>query len=191
MGAVYAFAPGDGEWIEPGSNADMLGGYVDLTLLVDVWSSEEGDIVFLGAVATDGTTTQDPCAFTEMLMGTYTATPSTGVVSFEIGPQTALLPAGGDELIVEHFVMKGMLDGTSIDVRDMRFTLDTRNLGVILEPLMGTDDPDEICGLMAGFDAACGACDDGNETCIDWRVEDMDGSGYTGGLDQIDGFPCR
>ena len=44
----------------------------------------------------------------------------------------------------------------------------------MLEGVLGTNDPDQICALLASFGVSCGSCQsDGESYCMPVRMEDV------------------
>ena len=50
----------------------------------------------------------------------------------------------------------------------------TLDVGVAVVAELGTDDPDEVCALMAGFGVSCELCeDDGEFYCVPSQVDQI------------------
>jgi hypothetical protein len=81
----------------------------------------------------------------------------------------------GLDILIEDLAVTGEFaqDCNSILNGTLSGIIDVRILAPVLVDLVPSGDPDEICGLLAGFGATCGACADGTNYCLAVEVTDI------------------
>lgn len=159
----------DARFIAPAGVADLLLGQLEGQLAVGVHShSGAGADAYIGM--TDGY--QDPCVTTSDLPDASWDDPV-----LDAGPGTITLDVAGFAMPLEEarlaFVVDGSCDSFSSGV--LAAQLDARSLAPLMGDLLGTEDPGEICGLMAGFGVTCEACSDGEDYCIEVLADQIPG----------------
>ncbi|RME21014.1 MAG: hypothetical protein D6798_19110, partial [Deltaproteobacteria bacterium] len=82
-------------------------------------------------------------------------------------------------------------DGTAIHGGAIQGEVDVRDLTELVGDLLGTKDPDSICGLLSVFGATCETCSsDGATYCLSVQVEDIDGTETTG-VEEVKDQDCH
>jgi hypothetical protein len=148
---------------------------------VGVVSADASKLQMIGAIGLDGTTDQDVCKpsipFPE---ADFTASPF-----FTIGPADTTISISGAAINVKQLQITGTFasDGSSFGGGTLSGSIDARDIAAAL-PDLGYD-ADGLCGLIQGFGAACGACPDGQNYCLDLVADSIEAAGTGSSLIEV------
>jgi hypothetical protein len=143
-----------------------------------------GDSLALGVLAQGDTSmsvflalmdagAQDMCA--------PTAHPDEGTWAdpvFAVGPGDLTVAIDGSPVTLSSFKFTAAANTDCASIRDGVFEadLDARLLGPLMEDLLGTTDPQEICDALVTFGAQCGACASDEEPfCVSLIIDNISG----------------
>lgn len=170
-GKAYKVDLGGADFVEPAGVADLLLGQLENDILLGVVSSSP-DLQMIGAISMTGTSDQDMC--TESI--DFPPADFSGSPYFKIGPQDTTISVAGFNVDILKLEVSGTFaaDGTYFGGGTLAGELDARLLAPLVGDLLGTTDPDAICGVVAGFGVSCKACSsDGEVYCLDVYVRDI------------------
>lgn len=171
VGKTYVVDLNGADFVEPAGVADLLLGQLENSILLGVQSTSP-DLQMLGAISVDGGTDQDMC--TETIP--FPAADFASSPYFEIGPEDTSITVAGFTVEILQLEVSGTFaaDGSYFGGGTLRGELDARLLAPLVGDLLGTTDPDEICGVVAGFGVACETCSsDGEPYCLGVYVRDI------------------
>lgn len=155
-------------WNEPRGVAALLLGGLDNDILLGVDRHEGDEVDILGA-ADDGARGQDFCqASWAFPTGDLSLAPT-----FSVGPEDTAVSFNGFPVTMEQLAIHGDFSADCARVEDAELTaqIDVRTIKELVGALLGVDDPDTICTLMAGLGTTCSACpSDGAAYCIPVEV---------------------
>ncbi|MEC7946770.1 MAG: Ig-like domain-containing protein [Myxococcota bacterium] len=161
-------------WTEPAGVAPLLLGGLDNDILLGVARHEGAEIEIFGG-ADDGARAQDFCQATWAFpAGDFSLAPS-----FSVGPEDTAVSFNGFPVTMEQLAIHGdfSADCTSLEDAHLTAQIDVRTIKELVGELLGVDEPDTICTLMAGFGTSCDACpSDGEPYCIPVEVADATGA---------------
>jgi hypothetical protein len=156
-------------WNEPNGVAPLLLGGLDNDILLGVERHEGAEVDIVGA-ADDGARAQDYCQATWAFpTGDFSLAPS-----FSVGPEDTDVSFNGFPMTMEQLRIEGEFsrDCSTLDDAELTAQIDVRTIKELVNELLGVEDPDTICTLMAGFGTTCAACpSDGEPYCIPVEVE--------------------
>ncbi|RME26485.1 MAG: hypothetical protein D6798_06625, partial [Deltaproteobacteria bacterium] len=170
-GNVYELDISAGSWTEPAGVGELLSAEVGVDLLLEVRSIDPTLEVRTGWTD-DSRLAQDTCVETV----DFPSADADGLPAFEVGPTSMALAVAGYEAPIEQVVISGRFDptGSAIDDAAMTAEIDFRTWKALLEDLIGSGDPADMCDLLAGFGLSCEACaSDGKSWCIPVAVESI------------------
>jgi len=189
VGNAYNIDLAGATWVKPAGVGGLLSGYLTAELMLSVSDLTTDTITMFGALG-DGTGSQDTCLPTiDFPTADFTANPF-----FQLGPSDVMLDIGGYSVTMNDFRMSGSFsaDASQIEGGTVDAELDARDLVVIFESVLGTSDPDALCGLLSSFGASCEVCSsDSQPYCIAVALEDVQGDLLRFGLDAIDQADCH
>ncbi len=158
-------------FVEPEGVASLLLDQLDNSILLGVQSTSP-QLEMIGAISVDGGTAQDTCEPSiEFPAADFSESPF-----FSIGPQDTVISAAGYDIQIDQLEVSGTFaaDGSYFGGGVLAGQLDARVLAPLVGELVGSEDPDEICGLLVGFGVECTTCSsDGQPYCLDVLVEDL------------------
>jgi hypothetical protein len=156
-------------WNEPAGVAPLLLGGLENDILLGVERHEGAEVDIVGA-ADDGARAQDYCQATWAFpTGDFSLAPA-----FSVGPEDTEVSFNGSPMTMEQLSIEGEFsrDCSSLDDAELTAQIDVRSIKELVGELLGVEDPDTICTLMAGFGTACAACpSDGEPYCIPVEVD--------------------
>jgi hypothetical protein len=155
---TFALDLGSATWIEPAGIGDLVGGYLDMNLLVGVQSMDAGVIDFIGAMGEGTTTDQDMCLPTiDFEPGDFSEAPY-----FTVGPADMPVALMGYSVTVFGMGVSGTFapDGDWMGGVELKGAFDIAEIGPALGGIFGFDlsDPDVACGTIALLGINCGPC---------------------------------
>jgi len=190
VGNTYNLDITKARFVEPAGVAELLLGQLENSILVGINSTDANVLSVIGALSADGSDGQDFCSPSlDFPEADYTEAPF-----FNIGPQDTDIAVGGYDLSISALQISGTFsaDGSYFGGGVMSGQLDARILAPLLVNVVGTDDPDEICVLLAGFGANCTPCSsDGEEYCINILADQMTAELQDGSLECVAGEDCH
>ncbi|MBA2320291.1 MAG: hypothetical protein H0V89_03960 [Deltaproteobacteria bacterium] len=170
-GNVYSLPLTEGRFVEPEGLGEIIGGLLDVSVLIEVTSATETDLEMMGALASEtDPNAQDLCTETIDFpaVADFSANPF-----FSVGPADTLISVAGIDIAVDDLAISGAFspDGDRIAGAAFSGSIDTRPL----VELVGTGtEEDSVCALVLGFGIECIACSDGSGNfCLALAVEDM------------------
>ncbi len=102
---------------------------------------------------------------------------------------------GGYTVTVSQLSVTGTFsaDATNFGGGTFSGELDVREIGVFLESLVGTDDPDTLCVTLSSFGADCETCSlDGEDYCLILEADQVTGEEVKGlTMESIDQSNCH
>ncbi len=155
----------------PEGVGDVLKSYLEVSILMEVVDSSNGELEFLGAVAGDDGG-QDVC--TETLNFPEKADFSEAPF-FIIGPATTTISVAGYSVTIDDLEISGTFssDGTWFGGGVLAGSVDTRPLAGLIGDDAGED---EVCNLVAGFGVSCIECPaDGEAYCLEIKAVGLTG----------------
>ena len=180
-GHTYLMDLTKGHFIEPAGVADLLLGQVQSTIALKVTSQSSSSVDVTVGVFENGE--QDMCSVTSKLPSADWDDP---VMS--IGPTDMDMDMAGYTVTLSDFNFAAAAADDCDSLRDgvLISQLDARMLAPMMADLLGTDDPDEICNLMAGFGVTCDSCStDGMPYCLNLIADQIPADGSDVGLEEI------
>ncbi len=170
-GKAYKVDLGGADFVQPAGVADLLLGQLENDILLGVVSSSP-NLQIIGAISMDGVSDQDMCNETiDFPAADFSDSPY-----FQIGPQDTTISVAGFNVDILQLAISGTFaaDGSYFGGGTLAGELDARLLAPLVGDLLGTTDPDEICGVVAGFGVSCQACSsDGAAYCLEVYVRDI------------------
>ena len=141
----------------------------DLLLQVTAQTSRQLDLVIAPTTTTLGI--QDECLASQELKGAdFTADPHFVTLPQDYSLSSSETNVPFSSMVIDATVMPG---GGGLHKLRISGDLDARLAAPFLAVTLGTSDPNELCGLLAGFGASCQACvSDGLDFCIPLRTEE-------------------
>jgi len=97
---------------------------------------------------------------------------------FVVGPGDISVDMQGISIEINNLYMSGMFasDCSWVGRGEVEGEVDARQLAPAMADLLGTNDPEEICALLAGFGVECQPCStDGEPLCMTVELEDLVG----------------
>lgn len=170
-GRTYEMDAEGATWVQPAGVGSLLASQLGGPVMISVTDFGGGRLQGIGAIFEGGE--QDFCTPTIEFPRADFDDPG-----FSVGPSTTSFDFSGFEIQVQDLRITGMFadDCSWVGRGTLEGELDARDLAPVMGELMGTEDPDEICDLMAGFGVECQACSsDGKPLCIPLEVEDITG----------------
>ena len=187
-GRAYNVDLAGATWVEPAGVGDLISGSLTEDLLLQVADVTETTIEMFGALGTGGE--QDTCQPTiDFPVADFSENPF-----FQLGPSDVSFDFAGTLIALNNVKLTGSFnsDGAAIEGGAMSAELDVRNMADLIGDLLGTTDPDDICGLLVFVGAECADCaGDGAPYCLSVRVEDLDAPEIADSLDEITMADCH
>lgn len=170
-GNAYVVDLQGADFVQPAGVADLLLGQLENNILLGVKSSSP-NLQMIGAISEDGSTAQDMC--NESIP--FPAADFSQSPYFQVGPQDTTISVAGFDVDILELAVSGTFasDGSYFGGGTLAGELDARLLAPLVGDLLGTTDPDAICGVVAGFGVSCQACSsDGQPYCLEVFVRDI------------------
>lgn len=174
VGNAYVIDLDGADFVEPAGVADLLLGQLENSILLGVTSTSPS-LEMIGAISVDGGTDQDMCNETiPFPSADFSESPY-----FEMGPADTTISVAGYDISILQLSVSGTFasDGSYFGGGTLAGELDARLLAPLVGELLGTEDPDEICGVVAGFGVSCETCSsDSQPYCLAIYVRDITAS---------------
>lgn len=171
VGKSYVVDLTAADFVEPAGVADLLLGSLENSILLGVQATSP-NLQMIGAISVDAGTDQDLC--TETIP--FPAADFSQSPYFEVGPEDTTISVAGYNIEILQLEVTGTFaaDGSYFGGGTLSGELDARLLAPLVGELLGTKDPDEICGVVAGFGVSCEVCSsDGQPYCLAVYVRDI------------------
>lgn len=170
---TYAVDLSSGKFVEPAGVGDLIGGLIDVNILVGVTASTETSMDLIGAISESASTDQDLCTETLSIPpADFSQNPY-----FEIDASAGIeISVSGVDVGLDSLFIAGTFaaDGSKFDGAVVEAELDVRKLAPLLADLIQSEDPAEACNLLLGFGVTCEECSSDTEPyCIGLVVEDL------------------
>lgn len=183
VGNAYVIDLDGADFVEPAGVADLLLGQLENSILLGVQATSP-DLEMIGAISVDGATDQDMCNESiPFPSADFSQSPY-----FEMGPADTIISAAGFDIEILNLSITGTFaaDGTYFGGGTLAGELDARLLAPLLGDLLGTKDPDDICGVLVGFGVACEECSsDDQPYCLGIYVRDITATQLSGSLAEV------
>ncbi len=157
-------------FIEPAGTAELLLGQLEDAWIVGLTrASGSSATLVLGPAAGSS---QDECAPTTTLTGTW-SDPHVSVGAADVN-----VTVEGLEFPVNDLELSGDVssDCRSFEGGVLSMAMDIRVYAPMMGDLLGITDPDEIRATLTGFGVSCVACPDGQDYCVPFLVDQIEGS---------------
>ncbi|MCK6506665.1 Ig-like domain-containing protein [Myxococcota bacterium] len=167
-GNVYHLDLAGASWIEPASVGPILAGTMSNLLLLKVLSYGT-EVEIRLAWSDEAGLRQDLCLQTVDEVVTDVAS----LPAFALGPADGTLVMAGEALVLRDRWLTASFaaDLGELEEASLGGTADMRDWIDVLGPSVGTDDPAELCDLLASFGPGCETCADGEISCLELRGE--------------------
>jgi hypothetical protein len=186
VGMTYTIDLANARIVEPAGIGSVLTSQLQQNILVGVQSVDASSIQMIGAIATDGTTTQNYCDPTIP----FPAADFSAAPYFTVGPQTTTLSVAGYNVEIQDLEITGTFaaDGSYFGGGTLSGTIDTRPLAPLLDD---SGNEGAICDLAVNFGAQCQACpSDGEPYCLTLVADQITATSVSGTLSEVDGQDC-
>jgi len=172
---------------EPPNIGSVLSSLLTVSILVGVESYSDPDLTLLGAIAGEGTTTQDFCTQTI----DFPVADFSGAPTFQVGPQDTVITVSGAGIPINDLNVTGTFapDGSYFGGGTLSGSLDARDIATALADSLGQS-ADELCSLIAGVGASCGACPDGQNYCLNLVADSIVATKVDGTLIPVAASDC-
>jgi len=174
---VYGLDLTNARFVYPAGIADLLLGAMQNEILFGI-DAVNGDVLAMEGAVAGETGGQDFCEPSIALGDAeFSEAPFFAVTS-----DSLTLGIAGLNVTLSDLYVAGTFaaDGGSYGGGVMAAALDARDLGPAMKPLLGTDDPDEVCSLLVSFGVACEECSsDGAPYCVAILADQMSGDQKT------------
>ena len=174
-------------FLEPAGVAELLLDQLDDDILLGIESIDGSTLQTIGAVGSGGV--QDYCNPSIPFPAAEFEDPY-----FQIGPQDVAIAVAGLEVEIANLSVSGDFtsDCSSVEGAVLAGQLDARILAPLVGELLGSgDSPDEVCALLINFGVECGACNDGENYCVDVLVDQISAGGGGTTIECIDEENCH
>jgi len=167
MDKTYVIDLASARFVEPAGVGELIGEFVTMNVLVGVAGIDGADITMMGALSVEGGNDQDFCTPTFDLSADFTETPY-----FVIAADSIDLAVAGYVIPLQDFEVSGTFadDGSYFGGAILAGMVDARD---IVEMIDEVDTWEDACNLTASFGAPCQACDDGTESCLSLRADQI------------------
>jgi len=190
VGKTYTVQLSSARFVKPEGVADLLLGQLTDDVLIGVSGVSGTSIEMLGALSDGAGGPQNFCnPSIDFPTADFSENPFVA-----IGPADVNINAAGMSIPINSLVISGAFaaDGSLFGGGVLSGQLDARSLAPLLGDLIGSTDPDEICGLLVGFGVTCGTCSDGQNYCVDVLVDDITAMEKSGtSLECVSGTDCH
>lgn len=177
-------------WEQPAGLGDLIAGSITTDILIGVAAVDDTSLTLIGATTTDLGGPQDFCASSI----NFPAADWSSNPYFSAGPSDVALVVQGVAVSIKGFNLSGTFnsDASAIGGAQLSGQIDVRDIAPLVEPLLGTSDPDEICGALAGFGATCVTCGSDSEPyCIDVLITEITASQIPATVECVDEENCH
>ncbi len=172
-GRTFWISLHDATWVQPGTLSTLLLAQLDNDILLGV-ESHDGDALEVFAAADDGARGQDFCQATwDFPAADFTLAPR-----FSAGPADTSVNFNGVPVTLGGLSMEGEFsdDCSALEDATLEAEIDVRGIVDLLDALLGIDDADAGCQLLAGLSSPCQACaSDGQVYCLPVEVTGASG----------------
>ena len=177
VGKTYLLEVGEGNFVAPSGVGSLVDPEV-LTILGHVKNIKSGNIKWLIAPTEDDGLSQNECAVTTKLEGTFTDP------WFSYGPTDYHTEIMGVPATFYDFQFSGEFLSTKTVTAQIAASIDTRPL---VPAVLGNDaNPGDLCQLLIGFGIFCEACPNGSGPyCLPIDVQDIPGNKVTSNFVEI------
>ncbi len=171
QGRTYSLDIGSADWLEPGGVAPLLTLFFDTPTLIGVPLANPSQLHLSFAIGDeddDGNITQDDQPPIPFPVVDFSQQPY-----FEAEAPVVNLEVSSVVIPVYSFAFSGTFspDGTQIGGGTVRGVGDTRFAG----PLLGSNDPNEVCATAQGLGVQCNPCpNDGEVYCLPVSVQEIE-----------------
>jgi hypothetical protein len=192
IGHTYAVDLSSGNFVQPAGVGDLIGSMLENNILLSVTSTDGGDMSMRGALSEAGNSNQDYCTQT---LDSFPSADFSENPYFEIdAPEGIDLSVSGMSISIDSLFISGTFaqDASYFGGAELKGELDARTLGPLLEELVGSADPEEICGLLVGFGISCESCSsDGEMYCVTLEVNQLVAESVGDGVDLVCDVDCH
>jgi hypothetical protein len=171
VGKTYTVQLSAARFVKPPGVADLLLGQLTDDVLLGVSGIDGSSIQMLGALSEGAGGPQNTCSPSiDFPVADFSENPFVN-----IGPENVTIEAAGLTIPIANFNISGAFaaDGSYFGGGVLSGQLDARDLAPALADTLGTSDPTELCGLLAGFGVSCAPCADGQSFCVDVLADDI------------------
>jgi hypothetical protein len=167
-GRTYLVGLREARFAEPSGVGPLLATQIDQDILLMVTAVDATSLTMIGALTLENDSGQDFCLPT---IDFPQPADFTDAPYWEVQADNATLNVADNEVAIENLVISGTFssDGTTFGGGVLGGTIDTSLLG----GLVGSDDPDYICELAAGFGDECSECPDGTAYCLGLLLDQL------------------
>jgi hypothetical protein len=167
LNKTYVIDLASARFVEPAGVGELIGEFVTMNVLVGVAAIDGADITMMGALSVEGGSDQDFCTPTFDLAADFTETPY-----FVIAADSIELAVAGYVIPLQNFEVSGTFaaDGSYFGGGILAGMVDARD---IVDMIDEVDSWEDACNLTASFGAPCIACDDGTESCLSLRADQI------------------
>jgi hypothetical protein len=177
-------------WEQPAGLGTIIAGAITTDILVGVLAVDDSSLTLVGATTTELGGPQDFCAQSIA----FPAADWSSNPYFSAGPSDVALVVQGVAVSIKNFNLAGTFNGdaSAIGGAQLSGQIDVRDIAPLVEPLLGTSDPDEVCGALAGFGASCVTCSSDSEPyCIDVLITEINASQISATVECVDQDACH
>ena len=164
---TYVIDLASARFVEPAGVGELIGEFVTMNVLVGVATVDGTDLTMMGALSVEGGTDQDFCTPTFDLTADFAESPY-----FVIAAPSIELAVAGYVIPLQNFEVSGTFaaDGSYFGGGVLAGMVDARD---IVDMIDEVDSWEDACNLTASFGAPCIACDDGTESCLSLRADQI------------------
>lgn len=173
-GNTYAIGLDSGRFVEPAGIGSTLADLASNKVLLNITAADATSLTFRGAISQETNTDQDTCvpSLDDFPAADFSSQPD---FSF-LAPDGLSLSVAGFDVSIASLSITGTFaaDGSYFGGGELAGELDVRDLAPVLGDLLGSEDPDELCGLVIAAGITCSTCaSDGQPYCASILIDQI------------------